>query len=83
MSDELERIGEKFLSPPSGNDGYYTNIATMIAMTTVSVPINITIDALRYQFMVIRRHLLNLGTGCVSQNWYLCLAASSMLLAGP
>lgn len=27
--------------------------------------------------------LLSLGTGCVSQNWYLCLAASSMFLAGP
>lgn len=30
-----------------------------------------------------QKSLLSLGTGCVSQNWYLCLAASSMLLAGP
>lgn len=30
-----------------------------------------------------QRSLLSLGTGCVSQNWYLCLAASSMFLAGP
>lgn len=29
------------------------------------------------------RHLLSFGTGWVSQNWYLCLAASSMLFAGP
>lgn len=30
-----------------------------------------------------QKSLLSLGTGCVSQNWYLCLAASSIFLAGP
>lgn len=28
-------------------------------------------------------HSLSLGTGWVSQNWYLCFVASSMLFAGP